>query len=180
VKTLLYIGRFQPFHNGHLLAATQAQAQCDTLVFGLGSSDAEPSAKNPFSVSERREMIRSSMGNDSFLDFIHLRDCPGDDSHWVKQVHAEMAKYGNDWALFGFNKDASSFYLKLFPEHPLVQYSGVVVPINATDIRREYFRPDVDMEQIAQWVPSGTYRELKQIKEHDNGRWTLACKGAYL
>lgn len=187
MKTLLYIGRFQPFHSGHKMAVEQAKGWCDKLIIGLGSANAKPSPKNPFSVGERREMIRTSLNiKNEDLDFIHLSDFPGEDEYWVQQVHQEMYRYGKDWGVFGFNKDATSFYLKLFPEHPLMQYNGPVLDIDGTAIRKAFFaldenlKPYADMDSIKKVVPSGTFDVLERIKSDESERWELACKGAYL
>jgi bifunctional NMN adenylyltransferase/nudix hydrolase len=187
VKTLLYIGRFQPFHNGHLRAATQAQLFCDKLIIGLGSANAKPSPRNPFSIGERREMISTSLNtNISQIDFIHLSDFPNENDYWVRQVKMEMSRYGPDWGVFGFNKDASSFYLNLFPGHPLMQYNGIVPKIDGTAIRKMFFaldenlKPSADLEEIAKYVPQGTLSVLERIRNNDTERWELACKGAYL
>ena len=176
MKTLLYIGRFQPFHNGHKLLVDDAFKHCDKLIVGLGSANARPSPKNPFSLSEREEMIKTSL--DRYVHVIHLYDYPGEDNYWAKQVHNEMRKYEEDWGLYGYSKDTSSFYLNIFPGHELTTYSGTVLKIDATSIRSQFFRPDADMKAIAPYVPRGTYEVLNRIKQTD--RWTVACQGAYL
>jgi nicotinamide-nucleotide adenylyltransferase len=57
------IGRFQPFHGGHLevvrrLAATHPG---ETLVLGLGSAQESYTAANPFTAGERFEMIERAV-----------------------------------------------------------------------------------------------------------------------
>lgn len=55
----LFVGRFQPFHKGHLHAIHYALEHTTHLHVGIGSSDATPSMRNPFSVTERRRMVES-------------------------------------------------------------------------------------------------------------------------
>ncbi len=59
----LYLGRFQPFHNGHLDALFQIFEQFphDFLLIGVGSSDADFQPQNPFSSGERIAMIFSAL-----------------------------------------------------------------------------------------------------------------------
>jgi nicotinamide-nucleotide adenylyltransferase len=55
----LIIGRFQPFHEGHrsLVAAIHARRPEETLILGIGSAQESFTWKNPFTSSERFEMI---------------------------------------------------------------------------------------------------------------------------
>jgi len=57
----LLIGRFQPFHLGHLDALRFALSKVDKLWIGLGSSNKPLQKNNPFSSEERKEMILSSI-----------------------------------------------------------------------------------------------------------------------
>ena len=49
----LLIGRFQPFHLGHLSALRFALPKVDKLWLGLGSSNKPIEKNNPFSIEER-------------------------------------------------------------------------------------------------------------------------------
>jgi nicotinamide-nucleotide adenylyltransferase len=55
----LLVGRFQPFHLGHLAVVRHVQKQHaeDTLVLAIGSAEASYTAENPFTAAERQEMI---------------------------------------------------------------------------------------------------------------------------
>ena len=55
----LLIGRFQPFHLGHLEALQFALSKVDKLWLGLGSSNKPMEKTNPFTVEERKQMILS-------------------------------------------------------------------------------------------------------------------------
>ena len=56
-KVGLYIGRFQPFHMGHLSIVKRALKECDTLVIAIGSSQENRTKKNPFTFEERKAFI---------------------------------------------------------------------------------------------------------------------------
>ncbi|UCD13889.1 MAG: nicotinamide-nucleotide adenylyltransferase [Thermoplasmatales archaeon] len=64
----LFIGRFQPFHNGHLLILQSISSQYDEIIVGIGSSQYRNMVDNPFSEDERNRMIAKS------LDKIGLRN----------------------------------------------------------------------------------------------------------
>ncbi len=59
----LLIGRFQPFHLGHLEVAKHLRAQRpeEELVFGIGSSEESFTPENPFTAGERAEMIARAL-----------------------------------------------------------------------------------------------------------------------
>lgn len=56
----LIIGRFQPFHRGHVHLAEHAGE--DELVFAIGSAYQSLSFENPFTAGERYEMIDRALG----------------------------------------------------------------------------------------------------------------------
>jgi nicotinamide-nucleotide adenylyltransferase len=55
----LLVGRFQPFHLGHLEFVRHARAArpSETLLLGIGSSEESYTRENPFTAAERAEMI---------------------------------------------------------------------------------------------------------------------------
>ena len=57
----LYIGRFQPFHNGHLLVLRSLSTKYDEIIIGIGSSQDRDTSENPFSEEERVQMITQSL-----------------------------------------------------------------------------------------------------------------------
>jgi len=61
MTTGLFIGRFQPFHNGHLHVIKQMLEECDEIVIGIGSANSEITEKNPFSAAKREEMVEGVM-----------------------------------------------------------------------------------------------------------------------
>lgn len=60
----LLIGRFQPFHRGHLEVVRQIRADRPTasLVIGVGSAQESFTWENPFTAGERLEMIGRALG----------------------------------------------------------------------------------------------------------------------
>jgi bifunctional NMN adenylyltransferase/nudix hydrolase len=142
----ILIGRFQPFHNGHTALLRQALEMAGYALVVLGSSFRARNAKNPFTWEERAAMIAASFNETDArrILFVPIRDYY-DDARWAVAVEEgvraamEMAGYAAPrLALAGFHKDASSGYLKLFPQWPFVA-SERQGDIDATPIRRLYF-----------------------------------------
>lgn len=55
------IGRFQPFHNGHLLLIRQILRECNEVLIVVGSAQQNYTFANPFTAGERILMIRKSL-----------------------------------------------------------------------------------------------------------------------
>ncbi len=85
----LYIGRFQPFHNGHLLVVRSLSTKYDEVIIGIGSSQDRDTSENPFSEDERVQMITRSL---DVVGIHNYRVVPIPDIHdpprWVAHVRA--------------------------------------------------------------------------------------------
>jgi len=57
----IFIGRFQPFHNGHHAMVGDIVEEVDELVLGIGSADASHTTRNPFTAGERVMMITKAV-----------------------------------------------------------------------------------------------------------------------
>jgi nicotinamide-nucleotide adenylyltransferase len=90
----LLIGRFQPFHLGHLEALQFALSKVDKLWLGLGSSNKPIGKSNPFSAEERKKMILSSI-NDSMKNKITIYFIPDVDNHvkWIEKIDTIVPKF---------------------------------------------------------------------------------------
>jgi nicotinamide-nucleotide adenylyltransferase len=64
----LFIGRFQPFHLGHIAAIKFAFSNVDELVIVIGSSQVSYEPDNPFTAGERISMIKDSLNADPKID----------------------------------------------------------------------------------------------------------------
>ena len=55
------MGRFQPFHKGHLELVKQILEQCDEVIIAITSAQFNYLEKDPFTAGERIEMIHNSI-----------------------------------------------------------------------------------------------------------------------
>lgn len=62
VHRALFIGRFQPFHNGHLHAVRYILGQYDEVVIAVAAAQYNYTLENPFTAGERIEMIKLGLG----------------------------------------------------------------------------------------------------------------------
>ncbi|RYF35365.1 MAG: NUDIX domain-containing protein [Comamonadaceae bacterium] len=120
----VFIGRFQPFHNGHLPLLTDALAAAPVCIVVIGSAFHARSPRHPFSWQARAEMIRLALpaSDRARVHFVPVRDLH-DEAHWLASVRAGVAAQvgaaPGRVLLVGHLKDATTDYLHQFPEWEL-------------------------------------------------------------
>ncbi len=57
----MVVGRFQPFHNGHMDVIRKCASESDHLIVGIGSAQYSHHPDNPFTAGERYLMIENSL-----------------------------------------------------------------------------------------------------------------------
>lgn len=65
----LYIGRFQPFHKGHLKVIKTIYKDYDQIIIGIGSSQYNNTYDNPFTSSEREQMIKETLNANKIKNY---------------------------------------------------------------------------------------------------------------
>jgi bifunctional NMN adenylyltransferase/nudix hydrolase len=117
------VGRFQPFHNAHLALLRRALEVAPQCVVVIGSAHQARTPKNPFTWTERAEMIRLALpaADRERVRFLPVRDYY-DATRWLRVVRAAIAEMmpgagsgTGTVALVGHFKDATSDYLRGFP-----------------------------------------------------------------
>lgn len=147
---LVFIGRFQPFHNGHEAVAEQAFKLAHRVIFLLGSASSARTPKNPWNAPERKQMILGTFHGKvepARILLNPLRDFINDDL-WVAEVQKIVSELvAATWqdemvapriGIIGQNKDESSYYLKKFPQwgEELVTHTET---LDATELREYLF-----------------------------------------
>lgn len=152
---LVFIGRFQPFHNGHKAVIDAALQQAKEVVIVVGSSFQARNIRNPFTFEERKEMIdavyatnmmenplaRASDSEPYYVPrvkVVPVSDYPYDDNKWISAIQKvvdDAIPDAKDIGLIGHSKDSTSYYLNIFPRWKNHIEVENVDGINATDIR---------------------------------------------
>lgn len=177
---LVFIGRFQPFHNGHARVVSEALKQSKNVLVLVGSAGSARNTRNPFTYEERREMIHS--GHPRII-VRPIYDMTYNDTAWVRQIQTTVNKVALDIinkggyhlhgtsdlkiGLIGASKDHTSFYLKLFP-----QWDSVDVPLDenilhAKDIRKEFFTSSVWDMNLTDLIPPSTFDFLYDFEDYE-------------
>jgi bifunctional NMN adenylyltransferase/nudix hydrolase len=161
------IGRFQPFHWGHMGLLKAALELAPRVVVVVGSARGPRLVKNPFSAEERIAYIRESLpaAERERVSFVTVRDYY-DEPRWAGAVRAAVEREAGagQVVLVGFRKDDSSSYLSLFPEwqeHAAPRQA----PLDATALRREYFASSHELTPaLLAAVPEPVSQFLKEFR----------------
>ncbi len=191
---LVFIGRFQPFHKGHLAVIEAGLRRAGQMIILCGSAHQPRSIRNPWTLVERETMIRGAIADadNSRLHIAPLMDMVYNDESWVRNVQATVnglvtAHHGLPHrnphiGMIGHNKDHSSYYLNLFPQWGAIAIENFRC-ISATPIREAIFRagakgeiyldsedskqslPDCVQKFMLEFCSSQIYDEIKN--EHE-------------
>ena len=92
----LYVGRFQPFHLGHLEAIKDVLKKVDELVIVIGSAQYSHNIHNPFTAGERLVMTRRAL-EEAEVDYSRLWIVPVPDVHlhmlWVSALEGYTPRF---------------------------------------------------------------------------------------
>ena len=84
----LYVGRFQPFHSGHLEAVRYILERVKELIIVVGSAQHSHTLDNPFTAGERITMIRLALKEAGIRpDRFTVIPLPDDEFHKVWVAH---------------------------------------------------------------------------------------------
>ncbi|MEM2921897.1 MAG: nicotinamide-nucleotide adenylyltransferase [Candidatus Bathyarchaeia archaeon] len=85
----LYVGRFQPFHLGHLEAVKALLTKAQELIIIIGSAQRSHDLENPFTAGERYLMVRGALNEAGIPpERYHILAVPDSPMHsvWVAQI----------------------------------------------------------------------------------------------
>jgi nicotinamide-nucleotide adenylyltransferase len=167
-KVALFVGRFQPFHLGHMHAIEEILRKNSKALIVIGSSEDKFTARNPFTYKERREMMKKALlpkfaGR---IEIGHLKDF-NNDGLWADALKGsfsfDRAYSRNPWTTSCLEKAGFRVYRqRLFNES---RFSG-------SEIRRR-------MAQGRDWsglVPAGVYDYIKNMEGEKRVRRLLKGK----
>jgi len=158
----------------------------------LGSHRAARNIKNPWSTTEREEMVRSCFTEEENerLVFTKVRDYYYNNTTWFTNLHNAVNQViqttNPKICVIGSIKDASSWYLDMLPENWVreIVFPGSVM--HATEVRDSYFNkdlkfakdiPDSVASYLQDWTNTEAYKNLadewKFIQEY-RAAWDAA------
>lgn len=157
-KRALFVGRFQPFHKGHLEAVKMILKENDEIIIAVGSAQYSHKLENPFTAGERIVMIRRALENEG-IDLKQVWIIPIPDVHvhmmWISEVVGYTPKFDVVYTNEPLTRRLfieAGFEVKPIPFIKRKIYS-------ATEIRRRMIE-DEDWEGL---VPKAVAEYIKEI-----------------
>lgn len=174
---LVYIGRFQFEHLGHDSVINAALEKARRVIVMQGSANMPITPKNPLTFEQRKSIMENVYpfeAGTNRLIIEPLDDIMYDDDRWLAQVQYRLTniiiEHGNSVpnntidvlndmkiGIIGYEKDDSSYYLKMFP-----QWDKVDVPqwgtVSATELRDQFLQRapvlphDLCDEAVIEWL----------------------------
>lgn len=180
----VFIGRMQPLHNGHIRNIKHALAVADHVLVIAGSANQPRTPKNPFTATERSDMIKGIFPTDR-VEVVGVEDYYPD-ALWLKNVqtvaHKHLIDLGfeifeSNVAILGHKKDHTSSYLGQFPTWDFIEIGHRVRAngeriLDASAIREHYFSGEFDT--IVSDVPAEVLAFLDRFSKTDNYNTVLA------
>jgi nicotinamide-nucleotide adenylyltransferase len=160
----LFIGRFQPFHRGHLAMVKRILESNGEMIVGIGSAQYSHTGENPFTAGERYEMIERSLEAEGVRHYLIV---PITDTHvhsvWVSHVTSLVPRFEVVYT-------NSDLVVRLFREHGLKVLSPPLLDrerLSGTEVRHRMLKGE-DWESLVPRVVADYVREidgLERIRE---------------
>ena len=156
----LMLGRFQPFHKGHLALTKQILSECDELLIIIGSAQFNFIDKDPFSAGERVLMIHEVL-KEAGVDLSRCYIIPvandENNARWLAYIRSMVPPFdvlysGNDFVKYLARSQDSSIVI----EDPMF---AEINEYNGTNIRRL-------MQEGKPWehlVPPAVAKVIQQV-----------------
>ena len=155
MATALFIGRFQPMHNAHLEVIKSILEKNDRIMIAIGSSQESGAKGNPFSFSERKEMIMKTFKENNIANYC-IEGLPDffDDGKWTDYIKNKLPEFD---AAYTGNPATEKCLSK---NGITVKKIKMIKGVDGTSIRKLISRG----EKWENLVPKAVYSYIKKIK----------------
>jgi nicotinamide-nucleotide adenylyltransferase len=130
-KKALFVGRFQPFHLGHLFSIKHISENYDLIIL-IGSKQYYNTKKNPFSIAEREEMVKEVLESEGINYKLFSLDDINDFDKWAGYVKDNLPHFD---IVFSSN----DVVRKLFSD-------------DGVDVKDSFFELDISGEKIREMI----------------------------
>jgi|GEM_PF-1295149 len=140
MKNSVVIGRFQPFHSGHMSVVEKALADCDYLHLIVCSPNQMRTARDPFTFRERLQIIDSAIPEQYKNRVLvhHMYDV-GNTELWSRNIMKLIGPGDNSLYVHVKNLDEYS-YINSFQPYWNVVLAEKINSVNSTVIRECYYK----------------------------------------
>lgn len=166
----VFIGRFQPYHNGHHQVILEGLRRAERIIVLCGSAFLPRSQRNPWTFEERKAMILGSFSGEEAqrLIILPLLDSPYNELLWIQSVQAAVYAAAHarheapEIALLGCGMNGSGYYVDMFPQWASID-AGNDRDVNATAIRNHLFSVREHYEEADEFLETRAPRGTRQF-----------------
>jgi nicotinamide-nucleotide adenylyltransferase len=150
-----YIGRFQPYHNGHQYVLESIAETADEIVIGVGSAQLSHEPSNPYTAGERVLMITTALESVGCRAYVIPIEDIKRNALWVAHVRSMTPPFDTIYS-------SNPLVVRLFQEEGATVLSPAMYERDShsgTEIRRRMVRGDT-WEHL---VPASVIRVIHEI-----------------
>jgi nicotinamide-nucleotide adenylyltransferase len=169
-----FIGRFQPFHGGHLAIVDHVVDEVDELVLGIGSADVSHTTRNPFTAGERVLMATRAVESFDLPTYVVPIEDIERNAVWVSHIESMTppfdVAYSNNPLVIRLFEEEAGVDVRQSPMFDRDRYEG-------TDIRQSMIVGDPWKDRVPDPVVDvveevGGIDRLQTIARDDGaGKW---------
>jgi len=155
MKRGFYIGRFQPYHNGHQSVLEHIAGTVDEIIIGVGSAQLSHQIDNPFTAGERVLMITRSLESLGCPFYVIPIEDIQRNALWVAHVRSMAPPFDTCYS-------SNPLVVRLFAEAEIKVQSTAMYKretLNGTEIRRRM----LNGKPWKSLVPPAVVQVLKEI-----------------
>ena len=155
MKRGFYIGRFQPYHNGHQSVLEHIAGKVDEIVIGVGSAQLSHQVDNPFTAGERVLMITRSLASLECPFYVIPIEDIQRNALWVAHLRSMTPPFDTCYS-------SNPLVVRLFSEAGINVQSTAMYKretLSGTEIRRRM----LNKEPWKSLVPPPVVQVLKEI-----------------
>jgi nicotinamide-nucleotide adenylyltransferase len=154
-----YLGRFQPYHNGHQTVLECIAREVDEIIIGVGSAQLSHEPGNPFTAGERVLMITKSLEDIECPFYVIPIEDIWRNALWVSHVRSMTPPFGT---VFSNNP----LVVQLFTEAGMHTVSSDMYErhtYSGTEIRRRMLN-DEAWEHLVPEAVVGVIEEIRGVE----------------
>ncbi|PSQ31412.1 nicotinamide-nucleotide adenylyltransferase [Halobacteriales archaeon QS_9_67_15] len=161
-----YIGRFQPFHNGHRAMVDHIVEEVDELVLGIGSADASHTTRNPFTAGERVMMVTKAVEDVAVPTYVVPIEDIDRNAVWVSHIMSMSPSFDVAYS-------NNPLVVQLFEERGIEVRQSPMFDrdrLEGSDIRERMFDGDTWADRVPETVVD--VQRLQTVAKDDvSRRW---------
>jgi len=150
-----YIGRFQPYHNGHQEVLRHMAGSVDEIVIGVGSAQLSHELENPFTGGERVLMITTALETLACPFFVIPIEDIRRNALWVAHVRSLSPPFDTVYS-------SNPLVVRLFREAGIPVFSPAMYE-RATHSGTEIRRRMLEGEKWEDLVPPAVVKVIHEI-----------------